>query len=373
MGPVKPPAESESGQPGQKLTVPGAAPKQLNAVPGTVEPPVPAESLVRRTAQKAVSSAQPALTVSSFFSNLSDSPPAVFKQSAVVLGLPQDTLSFTLIALTRLFSLPMDSGFLTGLRREVVAAGTSSPKNSAEKTKTEALALAAASAAAKGTGLSPEALDEYAAALSPGYQFDGHQDADSQNNGNGSGNQQDDESGEGKSGATGLIDAGEIQRRFEEFMESGEKDGLLSYLNQIPAKDGRRWVVWPFKISIEGVDLRVFIRILKKEGPLPDRLIADVFRGEPRPTNLRFEASAGVPRPLRRWRFIVDEAGREGLKAEISVFPGLPPGELKVLQKEAERAFAGLCGEVRVLNGGDESSPGIFFPDEVLPSVNEEA
>jgi hypothetical protein len=69
----------------------------------------------------------------------------------------------------------------------------------------------------------------------------------------------------------------------------------------------------------------------------------------------------------------VDEAGGEGLKAEISVFPGLPSGKLKALQKEAERAFAGFCVEIRVRNGEEDSLVGMFFPAETLSSVNEEA
>jgi hypothetical protein len=281
----------------------------------------------------------------SAFSELVNSPPEAFKQASLVLGLPRDTLSFTLIAFTRLFSLPMDAGLLAGLRREVLAAALSTPKSSGEKAKT-AHALAAAAGAARGVSLSPGALEEYAAAISAGNL-----------------------AGDDESGVLPRFSAGELRQFFEEFMEA--EDGLLPCLNRIPFRDGRRWVVWPFKIPIGGVDLKVFIRILIRgeinspalpgiTAAVPDRLIADV---------------AG---PRRRWRFIfdkvaLDEKGGEGLRAEIGVYP--PPGrlELEALQKEAEGAFAGLGAEIRVLDGGEEFLPEIFFPAETLSSVDEEA
>jgi hypothetical protein len=331
MGPVKPTAGP--GRPVQKPSVP-----EIPGASRQFEPPVPAASFKPAVSQNPAS-------VALLLSN----PPETFKHVAFALGLPQDMLSFTLIAFTRLFSLPMDAGLLASLRREVLAAGVSLPKAGGEKAKTAAHALAAAATAARGLGLSPEALEEYAAALSaegrPGE--------------------------EGENSAFRQFNSGELRRLYEEFM-AGEH-GLLPFLNRIPAKDGRYWAVWPFKISIDGVDLRVFIRILKREdvnspaqpAAVPDRLIADVTG------------------PRRRWQFIVDKFtctradsggdGGETFRAEIGVYPPLPSRELEVLRKEAEEVFAGMGAEIGVRNGGEGFSPGIFFPAETLPSVDGEA
>jgi hypothetical protein len=346
MGPVKNPAGPLSGQPGNpeksgQVIVP-AGPEFHNPALSVMPPP-----------------AQSTLSVSSLFSTFSNSPPEAFKQAVSVLGLPQDALSFTLITLTRLFSLPMD-GFLPGLRREVLAGAVSVPKNSGEKAKTEARALAAASAAAKGVGLSPEALEEYAQALGGGF-------GDNRNGGKNSGNGADNDGAKDGNAANEALNAGELRRLFDEFMESGGGEsgekGLVSFLNRIPAKNGRRWALWPFNIAIGGVDLRVFIRILKREegsfSALPDRLIADISG------------------PRRHWRLVADKGGGAG-RAEISVYPGLPPGELKALQMEAGAAFAGMGAEIKVLNRANEEEfleenlLGMFFPGETLPAVNEE-
>jgi hypothetical protein len=335
MGPVKNPAQSEPGGAGQQWAVPVKEAFLQGQPAGSSRDAFPVQS---------------SLPVSLALSNLTGSPGdfsvEVFKQAALTLGLPQDILSFTLIAFTRLFSLSADSGLLGGLRREVLAGAVSAPKNNTEKTKTETRALAATAAAAKGLSLSPEALEKYAGLLGAEY-GDGRKD--------GQGAEADD--GSLESGTDGP-NAGELRRLFDEFMETGGKDQILPFLNRIPAKDGRHWVFWPFNIRIGGVDLRVSVRILKREEiTVPDdtaRLIADITG------------------PQRRWRFIVD-SHEDGLKTVIQVYPAHRLERLKALQREAEKAFSGFSAGIGVENGGDEFLPGLYFPDEVFPAVNEEA
>jgi hypothetical protein len=289
---------------------------------------------------------------SSFFGS-GTSAREIFKQAAVVLGLPQDTLTSALLAFTRFFALSPGGDLLPALRREVLAAGTSLPKDSRRQARTEAEALAAAAAAAKGVKLSEEALENYAGSLLEPWNTDSE----------GSFTGQEEQGGKEacQDSPDGCPGPGELQKLFEKFVDSGEDGGIAGLLNRIPGKNGQRWLVWPFKISSGGTDLRILIRLLIG-GSLssvlphhrPGRLIADIAGSR------------------RCWRFVLDNTGEGKLKADINVFPEITPAALKNLEREA-KGFLGAGVEILVRNGDVLSSFADFLAGEILPSVHEEA
>jgi hypothetical protein len=327
-------------------------PASGTAEPGEFSPDKAAfQSPVPPVPQGSVGSISPPFSSSSF--DFDVFAREIFRHAAAVLGLPQDTLTSALLVFTRFFSLSPGGDFLQTLRREVLAAGASLAKDSRRQARIGAEALAAAAAADKGVKLSGEALENYAESLSE------PRNTNSEGFFSGQGEEKDDrrESPEGCPGPEAL------RELFEKFAGSGEDGEIVGLLNRIPGKNGQRWVVWPFKVSAGGIDLRVLIRLLigrASSSALPDcrpgKLIADI---------------AG---PRRRWRFVLDNTGEGKLKAVISVFPEMAPAALKSLEREAGGFFGSLGAEVEILarNGDDRFSFAEFLAGEVLPSVNEE-
>jgi hypothetical protein len=248
----------------------------------------------------------------------------------------------------------------------------------------EARALAAASSAFKGIRLSPEALNEYARLLTekaagPGAPASKAPDRADPPEG------QFPNEGRGNPGAGGRNSSGsqkrerqahkarkhprveELRELFADFMridDSGksESHGLLSFLNRIPGKDGQRWIVWPFNLTINGTDLHVLVRLLIKE-PLSletGRLILDARQENPA---LDVKTS---------WRFILDRGTRGELKADVSVFP--PAANPEALKKEAAGLFADLGLSLEMSYSPPDSGGLVPFASllsgEVLPYVN---
>jgi hypothetical protein len=274
----------------------------------------------------------------------------LFAKTAANMGFPKDALSAALIAFARYFSISLNPALLKALRREILASGkSSSPESPPEKTALEADALSALIADDKGVILSPQALEHYARFLSsPGgnrFQPDKGEDHDREE----------------------CPDAEELRVLVE---EQGQNDDTLSFLNNLPGKNGQRWLVFPFSISVRGIEFQVFLRLLKKEpvssvngAPLEDgHLIVDISS------------------PKRQWRCFLKKAG-EKLSADLRVYPRQPPGALKKLQKEAERilgegrgffgSFKGF-GEILLQNGEETPSWAEDLYAESLPSIDEE-
>jgi hypothetical protein len=277
----------------------------------------------------------------------------LYKQTAVFPGFPQDTLSFVLISAIRCFSLPPDAALLSRLRGDLLASGAASaPKTGREKAALEAKALAAAAAADKGLSLSPEALEEYAAAMEPDAWFSGRR-----------GQQPEDED---PSGRKETPDGEELEKWYAQANEIGKeggKEGLLPWLNRFPGGNGQGWAVFPFKIRVRGTELRVSVRLLIKGHPFfasgkdagQGHLIVD------------------IEGPNQNWRFILEKNGGKSVM-DITVYPGLSgsPGsveDIKALEKEAEKFFGGM--EIRVCGSGEAPSLTDQLYQEALPSVNE--
>jgi hypothetical protein len=340
MGSLKPVSGEAALQP---LKAPAATAKEA---PGTKPP-------LTTAAGNAPVPSKIQLVPSPSFTPSSPSPGAnlqeLYQETAIRLGLPQDTLSFVLISAIRYFSLPPEAALLSRLRGELLAAGAgSAPKSGREKAALEARALAAASAADKGLRLSPEALEEYAAAMEPAAWFSG-----------GRGRQGSPEDRE-PPGREETPDGEELEKLYREAnREKGGKEGLLSWLNRFPGGNGQGWAVFPFKIKVGSVELKVSVRLLIKErsfvasGRKDGYLIVD------------------IEGPAHSWRFILDRSGGAQSVLDITVCPGQAE-DIKALEKEAGKFFAGPGTEIRVRKG-DEAS---FFTDqlcqEALPSINEE-
>ena len=286
------------------------------------------------------------------------------KETLLSLGLSQDKLSSALLIFTRFFSLPAGSadmaGFLAELRREVLnAAGNVGDENAGDGKKTENRSLAAAVLADKGVKLSPEAFAGLIAAMDPEEDggFGGGNPWNNQGNGNA------DERRHDEKGFEKELSADELQVLFDDFMGWNDSPGqgkqntqrLLGFLNRIQGKNGQRWVVWPFRITIKGIEIKVLVRLLIKEHGVRGRLILD--------------AAA----PLNSWRFILDNSGEKRIKAGISVYPQRTPAELRAIGKETEK-FLSVLGPVDIEINNGERFPSLadFLEKEVLRSINKE-
>ncbi|MCL2069359.1 MAG: hypothetical protein FWH19_00030 [Treponema sp.] len=281
----------------------------------------------------------------------------LFRQAAASMGFPKDALSTTLLAFARFFSLSLSPALLGSLRREAIGSpkaslGAEKASLGAEKAAMEAKALALVSALDKGVTLSHQALERYAAYVDPDAGGDSEARRD-----------------EGRRDPEARRDNFPTPEELRAAAEEEEqKDELLHLLNRLPGKNGQYWAIFPFKIKIRGIELRVFLRILKKE-PVSnseqlsqdkgDLLIADIIGQK------------------RQWRCFlkkntaVGQAGK--FLADIRVFPQCQPRALKALQREARQLLAegtGLFGEVLVQNGGEAASWAEELCEECLISIN---
>ena len=262
-------------------------------------------------------------------------------QTAESLGFPRDSLSAALLVFARFFSLSPTPALIGQLRREILASGkASSPGTGGEKAAMEAEALASSAAADKGVALSSEAMEHYAGFFVPPASASLDEEENPKNR-------------------EEVPDPQELQNIAE---EEAQKDSLLDLLNCIPGKNGQYWMVFPFTVTIKGTELRVFIRILKRE--LPDKneqLIVDISGAK------------------RQWRCFLKKNG-EKLRADIQVYPECSPRGLIFLQKEAERFLGGentLPGntgfrEIFVCNGGEIPSWVEDLSAACLPSISKD-
>ncbi|MCL2206305.1 MAG: hypothetical protein FWB82_07295, partial [Treponema sp.] len=81
----------------------------------------------------------------------------VLRQTAIALNLPVDSLSVSLLAFARFFSLTPNPAVLAALRREVLSSPLSHAETASEAASLEAKAMAVAAAFDKGVSLSAEA------------------------------------------------------------------------------------------------------------------------------------------------------------------------------------------------------------------------
>jgi hypothetical protein len=276
------------------------------------------------------------------------------------LGLPQDGLSAALLSFVRFFSLPLEPALLLKIRREVLAL----------KEPREAAVLAAVAAADKGVELSAEALETYRAAIeaenTPG---DGPEDGTAGQDGAAP-----EEAPAGQDGAAGEEgsapetagpsrergaageDRGSFPPGFRTILErfkTPETGGPLpNFLNKLPGKDRRRWMVFPFIFRSGGVEFRVSIRItLNDNKNQVTRLAVDIHND------------------TRCWLFIMD-SGKGEEEIRLSVFPPLEKLSSGALAEELGEFLGRPGASVRV--SYEPVSQFEDCRDEVLLSINEE-
>ena len=166
------------------------------------------------------------------------------------LNLPKDKLSANLISFARFFSLPMKPEQLNEIRKQAFL-----PKlpdaSLIDKTRS-ALLLAAAAAESKGVELSPKGLEYFAEAIDPEWE-------DRQKDGQGKDKQNKEQN---KQEENEKINGAVLQKKA---CEAEENNPLLSIMNKLPNKDGKRWIVNSFEFNQSGRNFRVSIRILMSE------------------------------------------------------------------------------------------------------------
>jgi hypothetical protein len=167
--------------------------------------------------------------------------PRMFQPNPLAaLSLPQDRLSAVIIELARFFSLPLELGLLTRIRRET--------RSGNEQTaKPETLSLAVTAAADKGVKLSAAALKKYAQALSLDHEGE---------------NVPKDEN----KPETNSRDVNSLVKdtaKLKDFiLQTADQNPLLRLLNRLPGRNGQRWLALPFQFTGQGVEYRACLKIL---------------------------------------------------------------------------------------------------------------
>jgi hypothetical protein len=272
------------------------------------------------------------------------------------LGLPQDALSSSLISFFKFFSLPLDSSVLKQIRREVLESKSGNGKSA------DSAALAASAAFDKGVHLSDEALSEYAAAIDPAERRD--EQSSPENNGG---------AGFDQSSSNQSASDHHQKRNTEEkstplpedihnlMDEIDASDSFLGYVNKIPGKNGKKWIVLPFNFVSGAIEFSVSVRILidtnNDFNHSVERLAVDVV-------------SNGLVNE-RRWFFFISKAQDAFYRAQIAVSPNLHKTEQSLLLTELKEMLGNFVSDISFI---DESVILSFIDsrNDSIISVDEE-
>jgi hypothetical protein len=289
-------------------------------------------------------------------------PEFSLKQLVRSLGLPGDGLSSALVGFARGFSLPLDPALLARLRREALTlkARHGGPVESA--------ALAAAAAAGKGVRLSGEALEQYARAIDPGYAA-GEQDTPGDGEGRPAGGEgglfgeQGGDAG-GNPGGNPQDSAGreESARLVREILEKAlkqaggngvpepdlsETESPAGFLNRLPGRDGNFWMVFPFKINVEKLAIRLSVWIL---------LLSRLYFKWKTSGQAGRDAIGGITINAvgkeRRWVFSIKNPGGPGASTRVLVSPSYGEAARKRTEEEIREVLGDFGGAV-TLDGGE--------------------
>ena len=273
------------------------------------------------------------------------SPTVPLLETAANLGLPKDALSAALLVFTRFFSLSADKTLIGSLRREILELlKSSSPGTAEEKAALEAKAMAAVIAADKGVFLSPGALERYARFLMPASfmttaflpKTPGEKGNTSPKTAAAPQDSREKSPGATRGESRGKSMGNSGGESTEEIQEPDElravaeaqtrEDGFLDLLNYLPGKNGQYWLVFPFDVNVEGIELKVLLRVLGSErGSVTGRPAASEDG----------QLIADISGPKRQWRcFLKKTAGK--FRADIQVYPEYSQRALNHLRKQAE-------------------------------------
>jgi hypothetical protein len=314
------------------------------------------------------------------------------KQLVHSLRLPQDSLSTALIGFARAFSLPLEPALLARLRKEALTLKARHGGGFAESA-----ALAAAAAAGKGVRLSGEALEQYARAIDPGYAA-GEQDTSGDGEGQSTGGEgspfaeQDGNAREDLRDSAGREESARVIREILEKAlkrvgESGrpdqdppEAESPAGFLNRLPGRDGNFWMVFPFKIIVKKLAIRLSVWILLLSGVYSQKessgQTAGGFLG-----GITINAVGGE----RRWVFSIKNPGGPGARTRVLVSPPYGEAVQKRTEEEIQEVLGDFGGAVTLesgemsaipeIRGGDAFFTGsLFFADTgSFSPVEEEA
>ncbi len=269
-----------------------------------------------------------------------DQAAAQIKALIQSLGLPQDTLSSTIISFFRNFGLSLDAQALKNIRREVLGS----------KTSKDSAALAASAAFDKGVSLSDEALKEYAAAIDPM----GHKSSFQDSGGAGFGQtpQDNQEKGDKKNDRDTPLPE-DIKNLMEDIDTSGS---LLGYMNKIPGKNGQFWIILPFNFTSGTREFSVSVRILvyiSNSHYLVERLTLDAAVNE------------------RRWFLVLSKAQDGSYTGQAGVSPGFSQAEQSALIAELKELLGDFVSEISLMDENEIKSF-IDSRNDTLISVDEE-
>jgi len=294
-------------------------------------------------------------------------------------NLPADRLASSIISFAKFFSLPLEPQMLGKARQQALSAsqptqtGPQAEQTSLEKPQSdtlspkirEALALASLAAASKGVELSGEGLREYASALSAAPIDPDQQQGQSQNKRNSGGFKKQKEQNPEIAAATSA-DIGELKALI---LGTAEQKPLLEFMNRLPAKNGQRWLVFPFNFTDQGEDYRLCLKILLNEAE--NRSPSDQMAGY---LALEIEkvGSSGKDDQNRRWLFVINAENNKNLRLRVFLEPFASKKIRKSLVSELSQSLEIAPEHINIQNFVD------FFPFEsnnqssVLFSVDEE-
>jgi hypothetical protein len=192
-------------------------------------PEIPATAQKEIKTDSSVASAKP----------VASAEPRLFQPDRLAaLSLPPDRLSTLIIELARFFSLPLEPGLLAKIRREA-------KPGLEQAARPETLSLAATAAADKGVELTQAALKKYASALSL--------DPEREN-----------ASKEGKKAETENFNSllQNPSKLKDYILQTADRSPLLRLMNQLPGRNGQRWLALPFHFSSPGAEYSACLKIL---------------------------------------------------------------------------------------------------------------
>ena len=233
------------------------------------------------------------------------------------------------------------------------AAANAAPETAAKIR--EALSLAAAAAESKGVELHPKGLEAFAEAIDPEWQrredSDGQGQRERRNK-----NQQEEKNAPDK---TAPITAADLKQMA---LESAEKDPLLTILNRLPGKNGRRWIVLPFSFDEGGREFKVSLRILLEADQSPHHTACMAAAC----------VAVDITEAERRWLFALESTnGLPAKKLTVYLQPELPPEAQAPLTRELS-ALLEIPLELISIKTRAESFPcESAGADDLLSSINE--
>jgi hypothetical protein len=231
------------------------------------------------------------------------------------------------------------------------------------------LALASLAAANKGVELSGEGLREYASALNAAPIDPDRQEGQRQNKRNSG----DSKKQKGQNPEIAAISSADMTELKTLILRAAEQNPLLELLNRLPAKNGQRWLVFPFALTDQGEDYRLCLKILlnqaENQRPL-DQMVGELA-GQ-MALEIEKVGSAGENGLNRRWLFVINAENNKNLRLRVFLEPFVSKKNQKSLISELSKSLEIAPEHINIQNFVD------FFPFEqntqsnVLLSVDEE-